>query len=108
MNARNVTCLVAVQLIACAAGLLQAQRPTLPELASSFGPEPVYQQRLVELLPDTLEELVSNSDLIVRGTVESATTYLSNDQADLYTDYVLAPKGLMFRKASHSANGQGI
>ncbi|HKY22057.1 MAG TPA: hypothetical protein VJM31_12640 [Vicinamibacterales bacterium] len=73
--------------------IAQAQNLTLPEVARRQGPQqlPVVQLRDVELLPDTLEELVQTSDLIVHGRVQSAESYLSDNQEDIYTDYVLSP-----------------
>ncbi|MBA3888262.1 MAG: hypothetical protein H0X67_21435 [Acidobacteria bacterium] len=61
-------------------------RPTLPELVRRFAPEPVYQSRTRDLILEPLEGVLPRADVIVHGTVERLTTYLSADQRDLYTD----------------------
>jgi hypothetical protein len=71
----------------------QAGRPTIPELVKLVAPNPVYQLMQVELLPDTLEELVAKSNIVLLGQVESSRVYMSDDQRELYTDYVVSPIG---------------
>lgn len=74
MTARVVAILSIIQLSVSAVAL--GQRLTLPELVKWKGPQPIYQMRLVDTLPDTLEELIPKTDLVVHGRVESAETYL--------------------------------
>jgi hypothetical protein len=66
-------------------------RPTLPELARRFGPKPVYQSRIADFVVESLESVLPRADVIVHGTVDRVTTYLSPDQRDLYTDYLVRP-----------------
>jgi hypothetical protein len=80
-----------------------AQRETLPDIARLLAGQPVYQVRHLEVLPDTLEELVSKSHLVVFGRVEDSKVYLSQDQRDLYTDYSLTPIGTAPTRLSSQA-----
>jgi hypothetical protein len=108
MRVHHITAVVMLQMTLLGTTFVEAQRPTLPEIAKRFAPQPIHQVRVVELLPDTLEELVAKSDLIIHGTIERATTYLADDQADLYTDYFIATKGIIVGKAAHLAQIPGI
>lgn len=88
------TRLIAILVFACS-GILPAQqtdpRPTLPELVRRFGPTPVHQSRTRDLAIQSLESALPEAELVVYGTVERATTYLSADQKDLFTDYLIMP-----------------
>lgn len=66
-------------------------RATLPELVRRFAPQPVYQSRQLELVLQSIESVLPGAQLVVHGTVEKATTYLSPDQRDLFTDYAIRP-----------------
>jgi hypothetical protein len=70
-------------------------RATLPELAHRLGPAPVYQSRTYDLILESLDSALPKADLVVHGTVERLNTYLSDDQKDLYTDYVIRPIRIM-------------
>ena len=70
-------------------------RPTLPELARRYGPTPVYQRRTRDLVLESLDSVLPRADVIVYGTVENMTTYLSADKRDLYTDYLIRPLRLI-------------
>jgi hypothetical protein len=74
------------------------RRLTVPELVARQAPEPLVQFRVRELLPQPLEQIVPKADLIVQGKVESSKAYLSDDQRDLYTDYVITPIRTMFKR----------
>jgi hypothetical protein len=70
-------------------------RLPLPELAKRTAPNPVYQSRQRELLPQDIDEMIPKADLIAVGTVRPIRTYLSADQKDLYTDYELTPSRVL-------------
>jgi hypothetical protein len=76
------------------------QRPTLPEMARHDSPAPVIRDRWTEYVMPSFEEIVSRSNLIVHGRVESKESYLSDDQYEIYTDYVLTPIRILWRQAA--------
>jgi hypothetical protein len=98
MNARIAIVMALMQLSASVITIGQQRHITLPELVKRFGPRPIYQERQVELLPDTLEELIPKTDLLLHGRVESYQTYLSSDEVELYTDYVISPIAIGTRR----------
>ena len=79
-------------MIACLLVSLNAQgRPTIYDLVNRVAPNPVQQVMYVELLPDTLQELTRKSDLVLVGRIESAESYISADQREVFTDYTVTP-----------------
>jgi hypothetical protein len=66
-----------------------AQLPTIPELLASQG-----SSRRITGIPSgqapTVDELLKQTDIVVRGTVGAPTTFLSDDQRDVYTEYSLS------------------
>lgn len=86
----------------------QTSTLTIPELVRRQAPEPLYQSRTRELLPPPLKEIASKADLIVRGRVESSTTYLSGDQRSLYTDYIIFPRRVMSQTKVQSSPQPGV
>lgn len=69
-----------------------AQRPTLPEVAAkSTTNKGMAMPRIREIAPVSLEQLVAEADLIVRGRVTQTKSHLSEDQYDIYTDYEILP-----------------
>jgi hypothetical protein len=70
-------------------GAQEDPRQTLPELARRVAPNPVYQSRTRDFILEPVDNILPRTDLIVYGTVERATSYLSSDKRDLYTDYVV-------------------
>ena len=82
----------ALVIVGCAyATAPQDPRATLPELVRRFAPQPVYQSRALELVLQPIDQVLPSAQLIVHGKVETASTYLSDDQRDLFTDYVIRP-----------------
>lgn len=61
----------------------------MPEIAQHSDGKPVSKVRGRELVPPSFDEIVRRADLIVDGLVTPQITYLSDDQVDLYTDYVV-------------------
>jgi hypothetical protein len=72
-----------------AVGIQTDLRPTLQELARQLAPGPVYQSRINDFVTKPFEESVQASDLLIHGKVERINTYLSQDQKDLQSDYVV-------------------
>lgn len=68
-----------------------APSPTLPELVAKQTQGPLLLMRVVELVPRPLDVLMKEADLIVYGAVTSSSTYLSDDQRDLFTDFTVTP-----------------
>jgi hypothetical protein len=93
MFVRIVLVVIFVVLAQRGSPFAQAGPPTIPELVQRVGPNPVHQIRRVELVPDTMEELVLKSTVVLIGQVRRQNTYLSDNQRELYTDYVIAPTG---------------
>ena len=103
--------IVAVTFAGCflsAPVLAQDNRPTIPELAARQAPNPVIQGRTSEPMPKTLEQLASLSELVIHGTIKSARAYLSKDQRDLYTDYVIHPSAVFLQTAVKGSPTPGV
>jgi hypothetical protein len=58
-------------------------------------------------MPKDLRELAPLADLVVKGRVESATSYLSTDERDLYTDYVIRPSQVFLQTRVHDSPQPG-
>ena len=87
---------------------IDAQRLTLPELARLHAPEPLIQSRVGEFIAVALEQSLPEADLVLHGTVQKATTYLSSDQMDMFTDYLIIPKRVIRQRLSIPTLTRGI
>jgi hypothetical protein len=101
-------------LILCVAYVLsvgasaQTGRPTIPDLVRQQAPQPVWQGRIAEQMPKDLEELAPLADLVIKGKVASARAYLSKDERDLYTDYVIHPSQVFLQARVHDSPQPGV
>lgn len=91
MNVRTIAVVVVACSVLTSAQQQEDPRQTLPQLARRFAPQPVYQSRIADLVLESLDTVLPRADVIVHGKVDRATTYLSADQRDLYTDYLIRP-----------------
>jgi len=98
MAGRLFAFLVVFTLTATAGAQEPDLRPTLPELAVRVAPNPVLLGRNFEMIPPSLGKMVQAADLIVLGTVGTGKTYLSADQRDLYTDYLVTPRRVLAQR----------
>ena len=48
-------------------------------------------------MPPTVENLLSATDVIVRGTLGESRSYLSDDQTEVYTDYDIQNPQILYR-----------
>jgi hypothetical protein len=83
-------------------------RPTLPESISLHAPAPFNRQRQRELLPPTLAEMTAEADLIIQGSATPGRPYLSADQRDLYTDYLVVPSRVIFQRNVATTQISGV
>lgn len=88
-------------------GILAAKE-TLIELAKRLAPTPIFIEKQRELIPSSLESTVAGADLIVHGTVTRANTYLSTDQYELFTDYVITPIRFIFQRSVMPTQRPGL
>jgi hypothetical protein len=79
-------------------------RQTLQESAIRAVPNPVLLSRHVEMVTPSLRKMAQAADLIVRGTVGPGRTYLSADQKNLYTDYLVTPRRVLAPRASEASS----
>ena len=91
---------LALFLISTAPLSIDAQRLTLPELARLHAPEPLIQSRVGEFIAVPLEQSLPEADLVLHGTVQKATTYLSSDQMDIFTEYLIIPTRVIKQRLS--------
>ena len=96
INVNRITASVLISFVV--SGVVFAARLTLPELASRSAPKPVHIQRMRELKLEPFEDIVARAELILHARVNPITTYLSDDQYDLYTDYLVSPLRVLFQK----------
>jgi hypothetical protein len=98
--------------VACTLGGISAQsdghRLTLPDVARLHAPEPVVQVRTREIVFETLESVLPKADLVIHGRVGRAKSYLSDDQRDIYTDYVITPIRVMRQRIATPAPKPGV
>ena len=94
-------------LLGSASAFAQSNALTIPELVRRQAPEPLYQSRTRELMPPALDDVIPKADLVIRGTIESSTTYLSQDQRSLYTEYIVYPRRVISQTKVQSSERPG-
>jgi hypothetical protein len=83
----RAACLLTITLSAWTTASSSEARVTIPALVARFGPQPVMLSRQRELMPLPLPEVLASATLVMRGTIEAAHSYLSDDQTEVLTDY---------------------
>jgi hypothetical protein len=101
-NLLVLTCALSAMMIA------HADQLTLPQMARLNAPKPVYVQRSRELVPVALDDIVATADLIVHGTVAPISTYLSDDQKEMYTDYQVTPLRVILQRGVATSPVPGV
>jgi hypothetical protein len=86
---------------------LLAAKESLVDLARRLAPKPIVIERQRELIPSPFEPMVSSADLIVHATVRPIRTYLSEDQVELFTDYVVTPLRIMYERSLRPSKTPG-
>lgn len=92
------------------ATLAQDMRPTLPEEAQRLGPKPVYLTRTVDLVLESLDSVIAQTDVVLLGKVVQINPLLSADQKEIFTDYSIQPLRVIrpHTKAAALATRPGI
>ena len=88
-----------VVMFLCAVGCMnqvRAQRETIPDEVKQ-GSTGRFRTAPSGVAP-TIGELLRETDLAVRGVVGEPTSYLSEDQTDVYTDYPIHAPIILFAK----------
>src|SRR4051812_26457170 len=70
---------------------------TIPETLEKAGTSVTHSIGVPSGMGPDLDYLVGRTDLIVRGVAANSRTYLSADQREIYTDYVLQGPQVLFR-----------
>lgn len=91
--------------------LLSAQtddRLTIPEDVKLHAPQPLVRIRTRELPSVSIKDVAPRVDLVVDGTVAPMGTYMSPDQKDLYTDYLVTPIRVIFQGQVVTSPSPGV
>lgn len=84
------------------------QRWTIPQEVARVRPQPVRCERIVELVDVRLDELFDKGDVIVHGIASIATTRLSENQREVYTDFTIIPRRIMRQRVIASGQRPGV
>jgi hypothetical protein len=84
--------------IVCATVARPAGSQTLRDTVRATAPNPVHIHRTVDMPTIELESLAGAADLIVQGRVKSLRTYLSSDEKDVLTDYLVTPTRILSQR----------
>src|SRR3989304_5341194 len=73
------------------AGTISAQdvRPTIPDVLAREGKSLSGFMTVPSGPTPSLTEVLGDADTVVKGLVGDSRSYLSDDQRDVYTDYVI-------------------
>jgi hypothetical protein len=98
---QQAVCVAMFAVMALPGSVLHAQDETIPQALArgatgSMRTEPSGQG-------PTINEVLLEADLIVRGTVGASASYLSVDQRDVYTDYVIANPTVIYQSGLSSS-----
>jgi hypothetical protein len=69
---------------------------TIPQLLAKEGHSLGRSVEVETGPPPTIESLLRQTDLIVRGFVGTPKAYLSNDQTDVYSDYSIQRPTILY------------
>ena len=84
-----------------------SEAQTLRDAARLSAPGPVAMLTMCDCPEVTLEQLTSTADLIVQGTVRPLQTYLSPDEKELLTDYLVVPTRILLQRAAQTSGRPG-
>ena len=87
---RSSLTLSSVVLVLLIGSLESAQLATIPEQLARAGQSLASGASMPSGLPPFVDDVLMDTDVVVRGTVTQPQSYLSEDQLQVYTDYVIA------------------
>jgi len=74
-----------------------AQLATIPEQLARAGRSLSAGPSIPSGLPPSLDRILSDTDIIVRGVVGTPRSYLTEDQIDIYSDYPVRNAVVLYR-----------
>jgi len=92
-------------LSAAAVGAAQSRPLTIPEALAKAGSSLSSGPTVGSGLPPSLDTVLQETDLIVRGVVGLPVSYLSDDQTEVLTDYPLVAPNVLYQR-DQRANGE--
>ena len=95
--------LAATTLTVCLYAQMPAGAQTVRDMAKQSAPGPVTISTGCECPAVTLEALASGADIVVQGIVKPLKTYLSSDERDLLTDYLVTPTRIFLQRIAPTA-----
>lgn len=98
----SVRSLVAFAMLFLSVDLCAGQL-TIPEMVKLSSPNPVALTRSREMIPRPFAVIVGQADLIVEGRVTRQKSYLSRNQKDLLTDFVVTPSRVLAQRGNAPA-----
>ena len=99
--------IAAVTLTICVGLPLLSAAQTLRDTARGSAPGPVFIHTGCECPEITLDALTSGADIVVQGTVKPLKTYLSSDERDLFTDYLITPTRIVLQRTAPTSAAPG-
>ena len=85
-----------------------AQELTIPEAVRRMGSAPYVTGRIRELAPMAFDQVAREADLIVHATLRKQSTYLSEDQKTLYTDFEIVPTAVITSRYPTTLSRPGV
>jgi hypothetical protein len=92
----RVTLVSLVLIISVLVSSVVAQLATIPQQLARAGHSLASSASVPSGVPPAMDQVLSVTDLLVRGVVGPPESYLSDDQMDVYTDYPIADPVVLY------------
>jgi hypothetical protein len=99
---------LACVLISSIAFAQEQQRLTIPEALQQAGKSVVGMQSVPSGPVPSVADVLKDADTIVRGTVTGSRSFLSDDQRDVYTEYVVRDVTFLHQITAPTNTAPGI
>jgi hypothetical protein len=95
----NIRAVLSILALLAAAGVGAAYQGTVPERLAAAGRSLVGGTTVPSGPTPSLAQILANTDLLVRGFVGNGRSYLSHDQMEVLTEFVIQKPVILFERA---------
>jgi len=102
-------CLFAVSLALSSlwSGSASSQSPTIPEMLAKAGTPLTLNLDVPSGPAPSVDQLLETTDVVVRGVVEAPRSYMSPDERDVWTDYVIRNPRILYQSSPDLSHKPG-
>lgn len=101
----SVSCALVLGAVLVRVPLSGQEGPTIPEALAQAGKSLSGHQTVPSGLPPSIDDILAETDTVVRGVVGEPRSYLSTDKREVYTDYPVRDLVFLYHAGLYTTPG---